>query len=189
MDQRAVGHALLAPERGIERDRIALEGEAVFHGEVDLIDVAGGDVVRDLGEGAVIALARPGELEVGDLGALGGAVRLKPGARAFIVERTRIVEQADPQQRYASVVRQQTSEFRLEAIAELVGEEARGMESARQPRRDPVESRINLARRVSGDDQLRFGIEQASAARRQAVVEQDIRSSCHLITDRTTPAW
>ena len=75
VDQRAIGHALLAPERGIERDRIALEGEAIFHGEIDLIDVAGGDVVLDLGEGAIIALARPGQREVGDLGALGGAVR------------------------------------------------------------------------------------------------------------------
>ena len=51
MDQRAIGHALLAPERRIERDRIALEGEVIFQREIDLIDVAGGDVVLDLGEG------------------------------------------------------------------------------------------------------------------------------------------
>jgi hypothetical protein len=84
-----VGHALLAPERRIERDRIAFEGEVIFEREVDLIDVAGGDVVLDRVEGLGILLARPGEMQVRDLATLGSAVRFKPGAGAGIVERPR----------------------------------------------------------------------------------------------------
>ena len=82
MDQRAVGHALLAPERRVKRDRIAGEGEVVLQGEIDLIDVAGGDIVLHRGEGSVIVLPGPRELEVGDRGRSGGAMGVEPGAGA-----------------------------------------------------------------------------------------------------------
>jgi hypothetical protein len=81
MDEPAIGYPLLAPECGVERDRIALEGKVVFQREVDLIDVAGGDVVLDRIEGAAIVLARPGQLEVGDFRPPGGAMRVEPGTR------------------------------------------------------------------------------------------------------------
>ena len=181
VDQRAIGHALLAPERGIERDRIALEGEAIFHREVDLIDVAGGDVILDRSEGAVILLARPGQLEAGDLGALGGAVRIEPSARgldrrADEAARNKPIQNSGTRRSAGS----RSFELRLEAIAELVGEEAGRVQPARQPRGDLVERGIDLLRRVSGDDPLGLGIEQAPAARRQAVVEKDVRGSGHL---------
>src|SRR3990172_5884644 len=98
-DERAVGDALLAPERGIERDRVALEGEVIFQREVDLIDVAGGDIVLNGAEGTVIVFARPGELEAGDLGPFGPAVFIEPGTGARIVERTGRPEEPDPEQR------------------------------------------------------------------------------------------
>ena len=88
-DQRAILHALLAPERRIERDRIAREGEAIFQREVDLIDVARGDVVLHLGEGVVVAprasrkAARPEMVERSSR-----AVGLEPGPGLGIVERT-----------------------------------------------------------------------------------------------------
>ena len=153
VDQRAIGHALLAPERGIERDRIALEGEAIFQGEIDLIDVAGGDVVLHRGEGAIIVLARPGQSEVGDLGRARRrrcfrARRACRHRRADGARRNRPIHSSGTR----AVCRQQALELRLEAIAELVGEEARRMEPARQPRRDLVEGGLDLVRRVSGDD-------------------------------------
>ena len=40
-DERAIGHALLAAKRGVERGRIAFEVEEEFLGEIDLVDVAG----------------------------------------------------------------------------------------------------------------------------------------------------
>ena len=165
VDQRAIGDPLLAPERGVERDRIALEGEVVFQREVDLIDVAGGDVVLDRGEGAAILLARPGQLEVGDLRALGGAVRVEPGARARIVERAGLREQPDPEQRHAALW-----------PAAALGASARGNSRARrrrsprragparEPGRDLVEPGFDLFRRIGGNDPLRLGIEQAPAA-------------------------
>src|SRR3990170_3656105 len=116
MDERAVGHALLAPQRGIERDRVALEGEVIFQREVDLIDVASGDVVLNGAEGAVILLARPGELEVGDLGAFARTVFIEPRTGAGIVERTGRPEEPDPEQRHAAVSRKQSPELWLEAI-------------------------------------------------------------------------
>ena len=179
MDQRAIGDPLLAPQRGIERDRIALEGKVIFQREVDLIDVAGGDVVLDLIEGAAILLARPGQPEVGDFRAPGGAVRVEPGTRARIVERAGLPEQPDPEQRHAALGRQQRSELGLQAIAELIGEESRRMRPAREPGRDLVELGFDLFRRIGRNDPLRLGIEQAPAARRQTVVEKDVRGSGH----------
>ena len=179
MDQRAIGDPLLAPQRGIERDRIALESEVIFQCEVDLIDVTGGDVVLDLIEGAAILLARPGQLEVGDFRAPGGAVRVEPGTRARIVERAGLPEQPDPEQRHAALGRQQRSELGLQAIAELIGEESRRMRPAREPGRDLVELGFDLFRRIGRNDPLRLGIEQAPAARRQTVVEKDVRGSGH----------
>ena len=152
----------------------------IFEREIDLIDVARGDVVLHGGEGAVIVLARPGELEAGDLGAPGRAMVLEPGAGAGIVERTGRAEQPDPQKRHAAVGRKESLELRLEAITELVSEEAGGMEPTREPRRDLVEGSFNLVRRVSRNDKLRLGIEQAPAARRQTVIEKNVRGSGHL---------
>ncbi len=180
-DQRAMRHALLAPQRGVERDRIALEGEAVFQREVDLIDVARGDIVLHSVEGVAVALARPGEPQVGDLRPLGGAVRLEPGTRARVVERQRRAEQPDPKQRHVALIREQHVELRLEAMAELVGEEARGMEPERELRLDSVERRLDLTTRIGAHDTLRLRIEQAPAARGQTVVEEDVGERGHVL--------
>ncbi len=185
MDQRTIGYALLAPERRIERHRIALESEVIFQREIDLIDVTGGDVVLDLIEGASILLARPGEPEVGDLGASRGAMRLEPGARAGIVERTRLLEQPDPEQRHGTFGRQQRSQLWLKAIPKLIGEEPRRMRPAREPGRDLIELRLDLFRRKGRNDPLRLGVEQAPAARRQTVVEKDVRGSGHVLNPVT----
>ena len=86
-DERAIRHALLAPERRIERDRIAVEGEAIFQREIDLIDVARGDVVLHLGEGVDHSRSRVQESSRSEIFERSAApLRLKPGARAGIVE-------------------------------------------------------------------------------------------------------
>jgi hypothetical protein len=95
-DQRAIGDALLAPERGVKRDRIAGKGEEIFEREVDLIDVARGDVVLDACEGAGIVLARPGQPQVGERRASASAVGVQPGARLFIIQAARRAEEPDP---------------------------------------------------------------------------------------------
>ena len=71
-------------------------------------------------------------------------------------------------------------ELRLEAIAELVGEEAGGMKTLCKPRFDLVERAHHLLGRVGRNDALGIGIEQAAAALRQAVVKQNTRGNAHL---------
>ena len=174
VDEGAVGHALLAPERRIKRDRIAGKVEAIFQREIDLIDVARGDVVLHPGEGIVIVLARPGQLEAGDRGLSLGAPRLEPGAGAGIVERPRRAEEPEPEQRNASVAGQEALELRLEAIAKLVGEEARDMEAGRQSRLDLFERELDLVGRAGHDDAFGVREEQAAAGRSEAVVKKDV---------------
>ena len=98
-DQRAILHALLAAERRIERDRIAGEGEAIFEREVDLIDVAGGDVVLHLGEGVRVLIARPGKLQIRDGRALQRAIGVEPAPRLGIGEADGLAEEPDPEER------------------------------------------------------------------------------------------
>src|SRR6188508_747782 len=98
MDKRAVSHALLAPERSVKSYRIAFEGEQIFQREVDLIDVTGSDVVLDLVECTTVLLARPRQPEVGNLGALGGAMRLEPAAGGGVIKRLGRAIQPDPEQ-------------------------------------------------------------------------------------------
>src|SRR6188472_805427 len=102
MNERAVSHALLAPERSVKRYRIAFEGEQIFQREVDLIDVTGSDVVLDLVECTTVLLARPRQPEVGNLGALGG-MRLEPAAGGGVIKRLGRAIQPDPEQRNATV--------------------------------------------------------------------------------------
>src|SRR5262249_1581311 len=142
VNERTVRHALLAPERSVKREGIVLEGEQIFQCEIDLIHVAGGDVILDPVERLPILIARPGQPQVGNLSALGGAMRVKPGARGCIVERLRRAKQPNPEQRNASAVGQQRGEFRLEAVAKLVGEEAYSVKSACKTDPDSIERGI-----------------------------------------------
>ena len=86
-----------ARERCIEREWIAGEGEAGLKGEVDLIGVAGGDVVLNLGKGARVLLARPGKLQVRDGRALERAIGIKPAPRLGIGEADGLAEKSDPE--------------------------------------------------------------------------------------------
>src|SRR6476619_7045367 len=180
MDERAVSHALLAPERSVKRYRIAFEGEQIFQREVDLIDVTGSDVVLDLVECVAVLLARPRQPEVGNLGAIGGAMRLEPAAGARVIERLGRAKQPDPEQRNATVRGQKPAQLWFEAIAELIGEEARGVKPAGKPRRNRIERDVHFIRRARRDNLLWLGIEEAPAAWRQTVVEEHVGRRGHL---------
>ena len=184
-DQRAILHALLAAERRIQRDRIARKGEAIFEREVDLIDVAGGDVVLHLGEGVGVLIARPGKLQIRDGRALEGAVGVEPAPRLGIGEADGLAEEADPEERLPPIPRQQALQLRLEAIAELVGEEARGVQPARQAVGDDVEAGFHVFRTIDGDHPLRVFEQQrpprgARGRRGQTVVEENEGSGGHV---------
>jgi hypothetical protein len=49
------------------------------------------------------------------------------------------------------------------------------MEAGRQSRLDLFKRGFNLPGRVGRDDALRLGVQQAAAARREAVVKKDVR--------------
>src|SRR4029079_3485619 len=180
MDERAVSHALLAPERSVKRYRIAFEGEQIFQREVDLIDVTGSDVVLDLVECVAVLLARPRQPKVGNLGAIGGAMRVEPAAGVRVIERLGRAKQPDPEQRNATVRGQKPAQLWFEAIAELLGEEARGGAPPGKPCRNRIERDVHFIRRARRDDLLRLGIEEAPAAWRQTVVEEDRGGRGHL---------
>src|SRR5262249_20344784 len=149
------------------------ESEVIFQRQIDLIDIAGGNVIVHPGKGAVVLIARPGKREIGDRGLWLRAMGGEPGACLLIIERPAGAKQPKPQQRNIALARDKVIEPWLEAVAKLVGEKAGRMKTARAPGFNLVERARNLVRGIGRDDMLGIGVEQAAAARGQAVVEQD----------------
>ena len=181
-DQRAVRNALHAPKRGVERDRIALEGEAIFQREVDLIDVAGGDVVLRPARRPACTDRASRRACRSEMVERSNAPLASSQARVVgIVEAEGLAEEADPEQRLAPILRKQTR-----AASAQGNSQARKQKkpAACRPRARPSamasSAGCHLARTIDGDDPLR-SLEQKQCSGRarwgrgQTVVEENER--------------
>ena len=72
---------------------------------------------------------------------------------ALVISRRRLVE-AEPHQRHVALLRHERGELRLQHVAELVGEEARRMEPARDAGLDARSSAAGTSSGVHGGDDV-----------------------------------
>ncbi len=155
----------------IERQGIAGEGEARTEAEIGLIDVAGADVVVDTVEAACVSGFVPCVAERAGIGAAdGGQIGARDHLRRGI--------DAEPQKRKAATGGPaQRRQMRLQRIAQLIGEPARGMAALGQGGLDARQGGGNFVRPVGFNDRLRRPKSQQALGPGRGVIQDDGRIS------------
>src|SRR5262249_54059449 len=123
-------HRLPLPEDAVEPERITVQHAVERKRQVDLIDIAGGNVVAHLFEAGRIAPERPRGIKPGDQ---------RPLVPVWHVARLRRLEGTEPDERHLPVIWQERRKARLEEITELIGKKPCELEARMPQPLHPVE--------------------------------------------------
>ena len=171
----AIGDGLALPQRAIEREGRALQPEAGLERQVQLIDVARLDVPLHHLEALGIGLLVPGGNSWRETEALALGLLVQPSDDVGFRQRLRRLEEAEPEQWYGTVSRQEMHEARLQQVAELVAEEARGMEAVLPSLLEPPNGTGNLPGLLRRDTALELREQQRGRTVARTVVQEHER--------------
>jgi len=172
IDEAAVEYPLLQAQIAVERQRRSLQVELGLERQVQLIDVAGTDLVLNFLEPFQIGVAVPRVGQSTQYRVADG-LRGQPRLNLRTGHGPRLAVEPEPEQRNLAHLRHQVGKLGFQHVAQFIGEKAGGMQPPADARREGIECSLDLAYVIGADDLLRVLKQQRHGSGAGGIVEQN----------------